>query len=161
MADGAGFSARPLVHDGRDLHTAHAAFRDGHRDVIRHRLGRHQHPGLLPDNVENAHEGFLGTFEDGDDLAAAAPHVAFPLLRDGHPHGIPVQGAPGLGRLDKDVFLLSFNPDEHESLAGHHRRSHEFGNDTHFLHPFLRLGNATPDVLSFAHIICINKQRYE
>ena len=29
VADGAGFAARPLVHDGRDLHAAHAAFRDG------------------------------------------------------------------------------------------------------------------------------------
>ena len=161
MADGAGLAARPLVHDGRDLHAAHATFRDGHRDVVRHRLGRHQHPGLFPDDVEDAHERLLGTFEDGHDLAAAPPDIAFPLLGDGHPHGIPVKGSPGLGGLDEDVFLLPLDADEHESLAGHHRRSHEFGNDPHFLQPFLRLGDAPPDVLSFAHNVCFNKQRYE
>ena len=111
--------------------------------------------------MEDADERLLGTFEDGDDLAAATTDIAFPLLGDGHPHGIPVEGAPGLGGLDKDVFLLPFDPDEHESLAGHHGRSHEFGNDPYSFHPFLGLGDATPDVLSLTHSVCFNKQRYE
>ena len=154
VADGARLAARPLVHDGRDLHAAHAAFRDGDRDVVGHRLGRHEHPGLLPDDMENAHERLLGTFEDGDDLAAAAPDIAFPLLGDRHPHGIPVQGAPGLGGLDENVFLLSFDPHENEPFPGHHRGPHVFGDDPYFLLPLLSqfFPVTGPVASSFTHI---------
>ena len=103
--------------------------------------------------MENAHEGLLGTLEDGDDLAAAAPDIAFPLLGDGHPHGIPVQGAPGLGGLDEDVFLLSFDPHENEPFPGHHRSPHVFGDDSYFLLPLQPqfFPVTRPVASSFAH----------
>ena len=130
---GTALSALPPVHDGGDFHPAHAPFRDGHGNVVRHRLGGHQHPGALSHDMEDPHERPLGALYDGDDLAAAAFRGTFLFLGDGHADRIPVQGAAGLGRLDKNILLLPLDPDEHESLPGHHRRSLILGNDSHFL----------------------------
>ena len=126
----------PAVHQGRNLEALLRShlFRLSriHFYVIRHIAALHQHPGTGSNHMEYAHKRLGGALYD-------IYYFAFPAGRPftaglgasfacyGHTHGIPVQGSPGLGSADKNIFLLAFDDDEGKSLTGHLHLAYELG----------------------------------
>ena len=87
-------------------------------DVIRHETALHQHPCLVSDNVKHPDERFRRTADNLDNLSF--PTLCFSLVPcHCDDHCIPVQGAPGLGCLHKNVIFLSLHNHEYKTLTGH------------------------------------------
>ncbi len=70
--------------------------------------------------MEYAHKRFGGAFNNLHYLALAALVGVLSLLA-GHCHAdlVPVEGMPGLGRLDEHIVFLTVHYHENESFSGH------------------------------------------
>ena len=83
--------------------------------------------------MQQAHERTVAPLHDGDDFSGASLGRAGLLLSNGNAYNVSVQGSPGFGSLYIDVFFLSFDADEGESVTGHKNLSLKFGNSAYFL----------------------------
>ena len=132
VADGRGISTIPAVHYNRHLHPSLGAepgpFFGIHLYVVGHVLALHQHPGLGPDGVVDAHELLAAALHYLYHLALALAlgpsaglrgRLCSTLLGNRHLHGVAVQRIACLGRFHINVVLLSVHDHEDEPFAGH------------------------------------------
>ena len=95
-------------------------------DVIGHEFALHDDPGLGAHDVEHAHEGPFGAFEDVND-GAVGVLVPDAGAGEGDPDAVAVQGAAGLGRGNEDVVFEFFYLDKEVAVARHLRKAFIFG----------------------------------
>ena len=91
-------------------------------DVVGHELALHDDPSLGAHDVEDAHEGSLGAFEDIKD-APVGVLVADLGAEEGDPDPVAVEGAACLRRGNEDVVFQLLDLDEEVAIARHLRNA--------------------------------------
>ena len=88
------------------------------RYVIWHETALHQHPCLIPDNMEHTYERLDRALKNLHDLSLSTRAVGL-FTGHRHPYDITMQGAAGLGRFHEHIILFTLDYHKCKALSGH------------------------------------------